>query len=186
MLSGVPIEGEAGVGYMLRAGFHLPPLMFTPEEMEALVTGARLVRSWAGNSLAEAAQQALAKIEHSLPPRLKDKLGDTRLFAPGFHAYTQYTAQLDKLRGAINRRQVLDIRYIKEDGSASERTVWPLGLFFWGKVWTLASWCELRNDYRSFRVDRIQRLDEHGRSFEETQEISLEALFARYRANNAN
>ena len=182
MLSGVPIEGEAGVGYMLRAGFHLPPLMFTPEEMEALVTGARLVRSWAGDDLAEAAQQALAKIEHNLPPKLKDKLGDTRLFAPGFHAYARHTAQLDKLRGAINRRQVLDLHYIKEDGTVSERAVWPLGLFFWGAVWTLAAWCELRNDYRNFRVDRIQTLDELDRQFEETQEISLEALFAKYRA----
>ena len=182
MLSGVPIEGEAGVGYMLRAGFHLPPLMFTPEEMEALVTGARLVRSWAGDSLAEAATQALAKIEHTLPPKLKHKLGDTRLFAPGFHAYARHTAQLDRLRNAINGRQVVDLHYIKEDGTASQRAVWPLGLFFWGKVWTLAAWCELRTDYRSFRVDRIQSADELGRGFEETREISLEALFARYRA----
>lgn len=186
MLSGVPIEGEAGVGYILRAGFHLPPLMFTPEEMEALITGARLVKAWAGDKLAEQAEQALAKIEHILPPRLKQQIGDTRVFAPGFHAYARHTAQLDTLRGAINKRQVLEIGYIKEDGQTSERSVRPLGLFFWGKVWTLAAWCELRNDYRSFRIDRIQKVTEAGRRFEETKDISLEALFAKYRAEYPN
>jgi predicted DNA-binding transcriptional regulator YafY len=182
VLSGVPIEGEAGVGYMLRAGFHLPPLMFSPEEMEALVVGARLVRAWAGNRLADAAQQALAKIENALPPKLKDKVGETRLFAPGFHAYAQYGAQLDAVRAAINARQVLQLSYVKEDAQTSERSIRPLGLFFWGSVWTLAAWCELRNDYRNFRIDRIQNLTPLPRHFEETPEISLQALFALYAA----
>lgn len=183
ILSGVPIDGEAGVGYMLRAGFNLPPLMFTPEEMEALITGARLVKSWAGNDLAQSAEQALAKIENVLPPKLKDKLRDTRLFAPAFHQYVQHGPQLDRLRTAINSRQVLKLNYAKEDGQASERNVRPLGLFFWGATWTLAAWCELRNDYRSFRVDRIQALTPLERHFEETREISLETLFTRYREN---
>jgi len=182
MLSGVPIEGEAGVGYMLRAGFHLPPLMFSPEEMEALITGARLVKAWAGDKLAEAAEQALAKIEHVLPPKLKQEIGDTRLFAPGFHAYARHTAQMDALRVAINKRQVLKIAYLKEDGQASERAIRPLGLFFWGAVWTLAAWCELRNDYRNFRIDRIQKLEELDRKFEETKEISLQTMFEMYRS----
>jgi predicted DNA-binding transcriptional regulator YafY len=181
MLSGVPIEGEAGLGYMLRAGFHLPPLMFSPEEMEALITGARLVKSWAGDKLALAADQAIAKIEHVLPPKLKQEIGDTRLFAPGFHSYSRHTVQMDALRGAINKRQVLRIEYLKEDGQASVREVWPLGLFFWGAVWTLASWCELRQDYRTFRIDRIQNLREVDRKFEETAEISLQRLFQMYR-----
>ena len=181
-LSGVPIEGEAGVGYMLRAGFHLPPLMFTPEEMEALVTGARLVKSWAGDKLADAADQALVKIQHALPPKLKEKLGDTRLFAPGFHAYARHIPQMDRLRHAINERRVLEMGYTKENGELSRRAVRPLGLFFWGSVWTLAAWCELRNDYRTFRVDRITDLKESERRFEETKEISLETLFAKYRS----
>lgn len=181
VLSGVPIDGEAGVGYRLHAGFNLPPLMFSPEEMEALVTGARLVKAWAGNTLADAAEQALVKIEHALPPKLKQRIGDTRLFAPGFHAYAQHTPQLDKLREAINGRQVLEIDYVREDGEQSTRKVWPLGLFFWGNVWTLAAWCETRVDYRSFRIDRIQRLTQLQHQFEETRDISLEALFARYR-----
>lgn len=185
VLSGVPIDGEAGVGYMLHAGFHLPPLMFSPEEMEALVTGARLVKAWAGNTLADAAEQALTKIEHALPPKLKQKIGDTRLFAPGFHAYARHTPQLDKLRDAINRRQVLEISYTREDGEHSTRQVRPLGLFFWGNVWTLAAWCETREDYRNFRIDRIQTLTPLDRLFEETKDISLETLFAKYRARAA-
>ena len=182
VLSGVPIDGEAGVGYMLHAGFNLPPLMFSAEEMEALITGARMVKAWAGNRLADAAEQALVKIEHALPTKLKEKIGDTRLFAPGFHAYAQHTPQLDKLRECINCRQVLEIDYVREDGEQSTRTIWPLGLFFWGNVWTLAAWCETRVDYRNFRVDRIQQLTALERRFEETRDISLEALFARYRA----
>jgi predicted DNA-binding transcriptional regulator YafY len=185
VLSGVPIDGEAGVGYMLHAGFNLPPLMFSPEEMEALVTGARLVKAWAGNTLAEAAELALVKIEHVLPPKLKEKIGDTRLFAPGFHAYAQHTPRLDKLRDAINKRQVLEIGYTREDGEQSSRNVRPLGLFFWGNVWTLAAWCETREDYRNFRIDRIQQLTPLDRQFEETKDISLETLFAKYRARAA-
>lgn len=183
VLSGVPIDGEAGVGYMLRAGFNLPPLMFTPEEMEALVTGARLVRSWGGDDLARAAEQALAKIGNVLPPKLKDKLQDTRLFAPDFHQYTQHGAQLDRLRGAINERRVLKLDYAREDGQVSARDIRPLGLFFWGATWTLAAWCELRGDFRNFRVDRIRTVTALERRFEETREISLDALFARYREN---
>jgi predicted DNA-binding transcriptional regulator YafY len=167
---------------MLHAGFHLPPLMFSPEEMEALVTGARLVKAWAGNKLADAAEQALVKIEHALPPKLKERIGDTRLFAPGFHAYAQHVPQLDNLRDAINTRQALEIGYVREDGAQSTRCIRPLGLFFWGNVWTLAAWCEAREDYRNFRVDRIQALTPLDRKFEETKEISLETLFARYRA----
>lgn len=169
MLSGVPTEGEAGV--------HLPPLMFTLEEMEGLITGARLVKAWAGDKLAEQAVRALAKIEHVLPTKLRQQIGDTRIFAPGFHAYARHAAQLDTLRAAINRRQVLEVGYIKVDGRNSERSVRPLGLFFWGSAWTLAAWCELRNDYRNFRIDRIHKIVEAGRRFQETEGISLEALF---------
>lgn len=180
-LSGVPIEGEAGVGYVLRHGYHLPPLMFNPDEMEALTVGVRLVRAWTGGSLARAAEEALIKIEHALPPKLKSRLAKPRLFAPEFHAYAQYQFRMDELRNAINARRKLALEYTREDGAASERVIRPLGLFFWGSVWTLAAWCELRVDYRSFRIDRIQKLTALDEHFEETDTISLAALFARYK-----
>lgn len=180
VLSGVPIEGAAGVGYVLRGGFHLPPLMFTPEEMEALIVGARMLGAWGGRKLSAAAEEALLKIEHVLPPRMKRELKKPRMFAPGFNGVQQYGKSLDTVREAINARNIIDIHYHRLDGVYSERRIWPLGLVFWGNVWTLAAWCELRNDYRTFRVDRIKQLKVIPETFSETHEISLQTLFARY------
>ena len=171
-LSGVPIEGEAGVGYMLRGGFDVPPLMFNAEEIEALVLGARLVKAWGGQELALAATEALDKIEGALPERLRHRIDTPRLFAPSYEADGRI-AHLDALRQAINGRQVLRIEYLSLEDVPTSRDIWPLGLFFWGKIWTLASWCELRRDYRSFRVDRIQGLTADGRQFQESEQISL-------------
>lgn len=180
VLSGVPIEGEAGVGYVLRGGFHLPPLMFNPEEMEALIVGARMIDAWAGHKLSAAAKDALQKIETVLPPRLKNELRKPRIFAPVFPDSKELGERLDTVREAINSRYMIDIRYQRADGEYSTRRLWPLGLVFWGNVWTLAAWCELRNDYRTFRIDRIQALEVSDQPFEETDTISLQELFRKY------
>lgn len=180
VLSGVPIEGEAGVGYVLRGGFHLPPLMFTPEEMEALIVGARMIDAWGGTKLSAAAKEALVKIDSVLPPRLKNELKKPRMFAPAFPDARHIGPRLDELREAINTRRRIDLRYRRADEAESSRTVWPLGLVFWGRVWTLAAWCELRNDYRTFRIDRILSFDVLDRHFEETPEISLRTLLDRH------
>ncbi len=148
---GLPIEGEAGVGYRVRRGFDLPPLMFDREELQALRLGARMVRSWADPDLSQAAANALRKIEAVLPEDLADP-GET-LFAPNLHPYP--TAWVGLLRRAATERRKARFAYTKEDGTSSARTVWPLGLFYWGAVWTLVAWCELRHDFRSFRLDRI-------------------------------
>ena len=185
-LSGVPIVGEAGVGYVLQRGYLLPPLMFSPAEIEALVAGARWVRSWGGPELARAAEDALSKISAILPERLKSELEASRVYAPSFHQYGSYTPLLDPIRTAINERRKLEIEYTREDGEPSERMVRPLGLFFWGAVWTLSGWCEKRGDYRSFRIDRIDRLEVTGLVFEETAEISLQAMIARYAGAGAD
>ena len=158
MSSGIPIEGEAGVGYILRRGFDLPPLMFTREEIEALVAGARWVQSWTDPALARAAAQALGKIETVAPPNLRDKIANTQLFMPDFHIAPNIAAALAPLRSAIDTQQKVRIAYTREDGAASERVVHPLACFFWGTAWTLAAWCELRADFRSFRLDRIHAL----------------------------
>ena len=173
MLSGVPIEGEAGVGYMLRRGFDIPPLMFTREEIEALVVGARLVRAWTGSTLIVAAGQALAKIEAVLPEGLRDEIGRSRVFAPDFHVRADLVSVLDRLHQAINLSRVIHFDYTREDGKASSRDVRPLGLFFWGSVWTLAAWCELRQAFRSFRVDRMAGVTVLERSFDETPGTGL-------------
>lgn len=181
VLSGVPIEGEAGVGYVLRGGFHLPPLMFTHEEMEALVVGARMIDAWGGEKLSAAAKEALIKIEHVLPPRLKRELQKPRVFVPAVPDARAFGPRLDTLREAINGRHVIQMLYQRADETESTRVIWPLGLLFWGRVWTLAAWCELRADYRTFRIDRIQQFDVLDKQFEETAEISLDTLLTRYR-----
>ena len=165
MLSGVPIEGEAGVGYALRKGFDLPPLMFDREELEALVLGARFAQTWGGASLSEAARRALIKIEAVLPADRRQDLHRSRLFALDFNVPSQIAATMDAVRDAINQQQVLLMEYRREDGETSSREVRPLALYFWGAVWTLAAWCELRTDFRNFRVDRISNARSAGRPF---------------------
>jgi predicted DNA-binding transcriptional regulator YafY len=174
-LSGVPIEGEAGVGYVLRRGFDLPPLMFTEHEIEAMVLGARVVTSWADPALAKAAAEALARVEAVLPDRLRARLTGTPLYAPGFHVSSDVLADLASLRGAIEAHRKTHFAYTSAVGGETERTVRPLGLFFWGATWSLTAWCELRDDFRSFRLDRMRELrieeqrfvDEAGRTLED-------------------
>ena len=163
--SGVPIAGEAGVGYTLRRGFDLPPLMFTEEEIEALVLGTRVVSSWADEGLAKAAESALARIEAALPDRLKVKVTGSRLFAPGFHVSHAIAGTLAELRKAMAARQKVHLDYTDADGAATERTVRPLGLFFWGNKWSLTAWCELRDDFRDFRLDRMQAMAPQAETF---------------------
>lgn len=156
--SGVPIEGEAGVGYMLRRGFDLPPLMFSEVEIEAMVLGARVVTSWGDAGLAKAAGEALARVEAALPDRLKVRLNQTPLYAPGFHVPNPMMAWLGELRAAIESRRRVHLLYTAIDAPQTDRCVRPLGLFFWGSTWSLTAWCELRDDFRSFRLDRINEL----------------------------
>lgn len=157
--SGVPVEGEAGVGYMLSHGFELPPLMFTPEEIETLVLGARMVESWAGPAFARRARSVLAKAESALPEELRDRLREVDLYAPGFHVKAELTRNLDPIRQALSEQRKLRFDYENRGGEATSRTIRPLGLYFWGKAWTALGWCELREDFRNFRPDRMTGLE---------------------------
>jgi predicted DNA-binding transcriptional regulator YafY len=154
--SGIPIRGEAGVGYRLERGYELPPLTFNSEELEGLVLGARLVAAWADPELAAAVSSAMTKVEAVVPEALRRVLLDTALFAPGGPWSAAMARELPLLRRAIGERRRIRFGYTRGDGEQSERTVRPLGLFFWGSKWTLAAWCELRDDYRTFRPDRMQ------------------------------
>lgn len=157
-LSGVPITGEAGQGYRLMKGFRLSPLMFNEEELAALLVGARMVQTWTDKSLARAAHQAMAKIEHVIPEHLKPELERQEIMVPAFPFSPTVSETLEVLRSAIKHRHKVHFDYRREDDAPSSRTVHPLGLFYWGKVWTLVAWCELRDDFRHFRLDRMSQL----------------------------
>jgi predicted DNA-binding transcriptional regulator YafY len=166
-LAGQPIEGEAGVGYTLRREFDLPPLMFTSEELTALVLGARLVKAWGGAESVAAASAALARIEAVLPAELAERLDSIMLYAPGFKMPQTQRRLLDRLHAACLSCHAIEFAYLRLDGEGSERVVRPLALYFWGGLWTLVAWCELRKDFRSFRVDRIADCRVLERTFEQ-------------------
>ncbi len=165
MATGVPIDGEAGVGYILRSGFDLPPLMFTRDELTALTLGARFVKAWGGARLALAAEEALVKIDAVLPEKERNAAGETNLYAFGFSLPDETREIVDRLELAIRERRRVHVVYEALDGESSERDLRPLGLYHWGKVWTLAAWCELRTDFRVFRADRITEMAECGDTF---------------------
>lgn len=179
MASGVPVAGEAGVGYVMRPGFDIPPLMFDRREIAALVTGVRLVEAWGGAAMASAAAEALAKISAVVPPdiaRAADRTVIQAFRMPDLDAATR--DRLDLLDTAIRNETRLKLCYTDAGERETTRLVRPLGLVFWGKVWTLIAWCEFRDDFRMFRVDRIASVDDGGR-FDPASHQTLAAFYAR-------
>ncbi len=176
--SGVPIEGEAGVGYVMRAGYDMPPLMFTHGEVAALVAGARMVQTWGGAEMARAAAEALVKIAAVLPGNMQEAAERVPLHAVSALGMEPGEREmLDRLQAACDARLRLDIAYEDGEGRASRRLIRPLGLHFWGRRWTLAAWCELREDFRNFRVDRVRDVTE-GARFREERSKNLAAFYA--------
>ncbi len=156
---GARIDGEAGVGYLLQPGFVLPPLMFSDEEIEALVLGSRWVGERGDDRLASAARDALAKIAAVLPDDLRQELDATALLAGPGEPIVAHTIDLSVLRKAIRTERKLLLTYRDRDGAESSRTVWPFALGFFDRVRVLVAWCELRHAIRHFRADRILSLN---------------------------
>ena len=177
--SGTPIDGEAGVGYRLRPDYDLPPLMFDREEIQALVLGARIVAQFGDPALARASESILSKVAGVLPKELEPLLADTRLFVPSAVHGARSAAGLAVAREALVARRRLRLTYANGKGEETERTVRPLGLFFWGKTWTLAAWCEMRIDFRNFRLDRIGEAA-MGEPFEEEAGRTLRDMLQQY------
>ncbi|GEO85430.1 MULTISPECIES: helix-turn-helix transcriptional regulator [Alphaproteobacteria] len=157
---GANIEGEAGVGYVLRPGYMLPPLMFSREEIEALVLGARLVTQRADRGLALSARDALAKITEVLPGELRDELVTSTLLAGPAPHRPEDRVDLARMRQFIRSEQTLKIAYRDEKGDATERVIWPFALTFFEGARVVIAWCTLRNDFRSFRTDRMDLMEE--------------------------
>jgi predicted DNA-binding transcriptional regulator YafY len=156
--SGVPVIGEAGVGYALDQSFDIPPIMFTRDEIEALTIGARMVSSWGGTALSAQAASALEKIVAVTPPSLRHAIDATQIYAPDFHIDKRISDRFEVARHAIRAQQKLVFDYADKETKSTNRSVRPLALHFWGDRWTLAAWCELRRDFRVFRLDRIRQL----------------------------
>lgn len=156
-LSGVPVEGEAGSGYRLMAGFDLPPLMLT----------------WGGDSLSRELESAQEKVLAILPEESRRKAEQTRIYAPDLGTSPHSRSAFDLIHQAVSAQQVLALHYRDEAGHLSSRDIQPLGLFFWGEHWLLVAWCERREDYRCFRLDRCLQITPLNRRFRETIDRSL-------------
>lgn len=154
---GVPVRGEAGIGYVLDAGFDMPPLMLSPDEIEAVLVGMRWLGERADPTLARAAEDVISKVAAVLPAHLKPILLDGALFAPVREPATDLVDG-GAIRAAIRQGRKLDIRYRDEATQQTQRTIWPIGLTFYDRVRLVIAWCELRQAFRHFRTDRITDL----------------------------
>ena len=157
MTSGVPIDGEAGVGYRLHRGYQVPPMMFDQDELQALIFGAQVAKRWGDHQMAAAAERIMDKIDAVLPENLRSELTSQTLVVPEMASFQseETTQQLGAVRDAINDRRRLYLSYSDAQAKETERIVWPLTLVYWGYSWAVGAWCELRQDFRNFRIDRI-------------------------------
>jgi predicted DNA-binding transcriptional regulator YafY len=185
-LSGIPIIAETGLGYRLMEGFRLPPLMFDEEELEALLLGVRMVGVWSEPVLAEAAERAVARIEAVLPERLLPELSRTAMLVPPHGPDEAVGDALHLLRQAVRGQRKVRFHYRRGDGERSVRRVRPLGLAYWGRTWTLVAWCELRDDFRHFRLDRMSDLVEDGEAFEHRTGRTLDDFLATLKQQQAD
>jgi predicted DNA-binding transcriptional regulator YafY len=161
---GAPIDGEAGLGYLLRPGFFLPPLMFDEDEIEALALGARWVEGQGDAALAKAARNALAKIATATPDDMRDVMAQSGLWTHSWNDGAP-SVSLPAVREAIRREQKLRLAYRDQAGVATERVVWPIGLAFYDNKRAIVAWCELRQDFRFFRADRIAGMSAVGERY---------------------
>ena len=170
---GADIRGEPGLGYVLRPGFILPPLMFSADEIEALVLGSRWVATRAADErLGLAAGNALSKISAVLPAELRDSVdASTLIIVPG--QSIPALVDLAAIRVAVRNEHKLIIAYRNADNTATERTIWPFAIGFFDRVRIISAWCELRQDYRSFRLDRISSMEVTGTRYPRRRAVML-------------
>jgi len=173
IMAGVPVTGEPGVGYMIRPGNHLPPLLFTPDELQALIVGSRMVQAFTDKDLAQGARTAELKIRSVLTEQLKRHAEQQPYRIPIMESDDPLREVHGRLRRACEQHHKIRVFYQDEKQLQSERILWPLAMVGWSGVWTLLAWCELRRDYRNFRFDRIESLEVLAEQFNPTEEISI-------------
>ena len=170
---GVPIRGEAGVGYVLGEGYDLPPLMFNTDELEAVMLGLRWVMRRGDSALARAAQDAVAKVGAVLPRDMKPVLFDASLLVPTSWRNVTDSIDMAIFRRAIREQRKVQVRYSAEDGAASERVIWPIAISYFETQRLVIAWCELRQDFRTFRADRILKADMQQDKYQERRKVLL-------------
>ncbi|OQX19848.1 MAG: DNA-binding protein [Desulfobulbaceae bacterium A2] len=173
ILAGVPVAGEPGVGYMVRPGNHLPPLLFTPDEVQALIVGSRMVQAFTDQDLAQGARTAELKIRSVLTEPLKRHAEQQPYRIPIMASDDGLREVHGTLRRACEQQHKLRVVYRDEKLVQSERTLWPLGMIGWSGCWTLLAWCELRQAYRNFRFDRFESLEVLAEHFSPAAEMSI-------------
>lgn len=171
--SRIPVEGERGLGYMMTAPITLPPLNLTLQELEALHLGLAVVSKASDEEMQKAAASLSAKVDAVLPEDRAAPASGWGFAVYPFAEAARGFAHMAPLRGAIRSKRKVEIAYLDAEGAATTRVVRPLQMEYWGRVWTLTTWCELRNDFRVFRVDRIETLDITSDSFEDEPGRSL-------------
>lgn len=178
MDSGVPITGEAGVGYVINKEYYLPPITFSADELEAIGLGISMVRQWTDDKFAANARDAFDKIQAILPANLQGELQQIATYSVSTRSKIPWTVSFSDIREYIRTRRKIHIEYTDEIKRTSNRTVRPLGLFFFSPVWLLTSWCEKRQDFRNFRLDRIKTLQPCEDTFENESGKNLQAYLA--------
>ena len=181
MMSGAPISGEAGVGYVIDKQYYLPPVTFDTDELEAIALGVSMVRHWTDDRFADKAEAALDKIHAVLPAGLQGEMEQITTYSVPMQPPLPWTISFSDLREHIRKRQKITIRYVDEMQRPTTRTLRPLAVIFCSPVWLLASWCETRNDFRNFRLDRIQAMGSTEEVFADEPDKNLAA----YKAQDA-
>ena len=179
MDANVPISGEAGVGYLIDKQYYLPPITFDADELEAIGLGISMVRQWTDNKFASKADSAFEKIQAVLPTSVQGELQQITTYAIPTRPPVPWTVSFSDLRESIRAHRKICIVYTDEGKRDTSRTLRPLALFFFSPVWLLASWCEKRNDFRNFRLDRIQNLILCDDVFEDEKSKNLTAYMAK-------
>ncbi len=178
MNTGAPIRGEAGVGYTIDKKYYLPPITFDADELEAIGLGISMVRQWTDDRFAEKANSALDKIAAVLPANLQGELQQITTYAVPNRPKAPWTVNFSEIREHIRNRRKIHLDYIDEQQRETSRVIQPLALFFFNPVWLLTGWCEKRNDFRNFRIDRIKLLSVEGSCFEDDPDRNLKAYLA--------
>ncbi|MDR3542644.1 MAG: YafY family protein [Desulfosporosinus sp.] len=173
IVAGVPVMGEPGVGYLIRSDNHLPPLLFTPDEVQALIVGSRMVQAFTDRDLAQGARNAEVKIRSVLTEPLKRHAEQQPYRIPIMDSDAPLRDVHGRLRRACEQHRKIRVFYRDEKQLQSERILWPLAIIGWTGRWTLLAWCELRRDYRNFRFDRFESLEVLEKQFRPTEEISI-------------